>query len=92
MSEVLKELDKSEDIGQPDVDKANPEKVAKVLDNSDNVLPEDFEFEEADKEGKDVNILRAEKYIEEKQPDEKLQAEETLFSKQKSSVLKFNNS
>ncbi|MDD3262749.1 MAG: hypothetical protein PHR61_02790 [Candidatus Absconditabacteria bacterium] len=92
MNEVLKELDKTEDLGQPDVDKANPEKVAKVLDNSDNVLPGDFECKEADEKNTDVNIFKAKKYTEEKQTDEKLQAQETLFSKQKSSVLKFNNS
>ncbi len=69
----------------------SPEVFVSEIDN-DNVLPEDFEFEEADKEGKDVNIFKAKKYTEEKQTDEKLQAQETLFSKQKSSVLKFNNS
>lgn len=40
MNEVLKELDNSENMGQPDVGKANPEKVAKVLDDSDIKLPE----------------------------------------------------
>jgi hypothetical protein len=69
----------------------SPEIFLPQIDN-DNVLPENFEYEQADKENKDVNISRGEKYTEERQSDEKIQAEETLFSKQKSSVLKFNNS